>query len=71
MRALLQVKDQMVWMMLEERSKLQDKNKTLEAHNEALQQQLAAKGHELEAIAVAPLPTPIWACAPAHHTAPA
>ena len=71
MRALLQVKDQMVWMMLEERSKLQEKNKTLEAHNEALQQQLTAKGHELEAIAVAPLPTPIWACAPAHHTAPA
>jgi hypothetical protein len=48
----VQVKDQMVWMMLEERRKMQDEKRGLEKEVETLTQSLQDKSNELEALEV-------------------
>jgi len=50
MRALLQVKDQMVWMMLEERKKLSQEKSELQQANDALKLQLQAKDLDIESL---------------------
>ena len=46
------MKDQMVWMMLEERRKMQDEKRGLEKEVETLTQSLQDKSNELEALEV-------------------
>lgn len=48
----MQVKDQMVWMMLEERSKLHEEKRALQEQVESLQQDVQAKDRKIEALEV-------------------
>ena len=65
----MQVKDQMVWMMLEERSKLHEEKLALQEKVESLQQDAQAKDRKIEALEVsllylAPVPcVPMLFCA--------
>ena len=47
-----QVKDQMVWMMLEERNKLHDEKRALQEETESLQQEAQIKDAKIEALEV-------------------
>lgn len=47
-----QVKDQMVWMMLEERNKLHEEKRALQEQTESLQQEVLAKDRKIEALEV-------------------
>jgi hypothetical protein len=48
MKALLQVKDKMVWMMLEEGKKAHEEKRRVEEEVEALQRQLQDKDRQLQ-----------------------